>query len=94
MTRLDDQVKVALVAVERRRGVAPHDLFAVDLGHDGDVLSDGEAERVVRVRQAEAVQRGIVRERFFRDERERAPFDRVKHLARHAWDESCSAMTV
>ena len=76
---------MALVAVQRRGGVAPHDLLAVDLGHDGDVLSDGEAERVIRVWQAEAVQRGVVREGLLLDEGEGAPLDGVEHFSGHAW---------
>ncbi len=41
---LDDQVKVAQVVVERRRRVAPDHILAVNLGRDGDVLSDRKAE--------------------------------------------------
>jgi hypothetical protein len=41
---LDNEVKVTEIIVERGRSVAPGDGLAVDLGRDGDVLTDRETE--------------------------------------------------
>lgn len=56
--RLDEEFKVATVVVGRDGGVGPHNILAVDLGRDGNVLANGEAENIVGVGQAEAVTRG------------------------------------
>jgi len=76
---------VPFIVVQRRRGVAPDDLLPVNLGHDGDMLSDWESERVVGVGQTESVDGGVMREGLFLHERERAPFDGVEHLSRDGW---------
>lgn len=44
-----------LVLFQSRRGVAPDDLLSVQFGHDGDVLTDGEAKGISRMRKAEFV---------------------------------------
>lgn len=52
---LDNKLKVPLVIVEGSGGVRAHDLLAVDLSLNGNVLADGEAERVGLLGQAKAV---------------------------------------
>ena len=54
-TYLDDEIEVAEVVVAAGGGVAAHDVLAVDLSRDGDVLADGQAEDVFGVGQLEAV---------------------------------------
>lgn len=54
-THLDHELKVSLVVIERGGGVRAHDVLAVNVGLDRNVLADGEAERVRVVGQREAV---------------------------------------
>lgn len=46
---------MSLVVIERGGGVRAHDVLAVNVGLDRNVLADGEAERVRVVGQREAV---------------------------------------
>lgn len=52
---LDEEVKTPGVIVAADGGVAASDEFAIDLGGDGDVLANGEAEYVEHAGQLEAV---------------------------------------
>ena len=48
--RLDEQVEsTRVLAIERRGRVTPHDILPVNLGTDGNVLTDGQAEDRLRV---------------------------------------------
>lgn len=47
---LHEEIKVTTVIIITRRGVRAHNLLAVNLGRDGDVLTSREAEHIVRVR--------------------------------------------
>ena len=44
---LHEEIEVATVIVRADGGVAPHDIFAVYLGGDRDVLANGEAENSI-----------------------------------------------
>ena len=59
-TYLDEQVEVSKVIVAAGGRVAPHDVFAVNLGRDGDVLANGQTQDIFGVGQSEpiAVQKG------------------------------------
>ena len=46
---------MAEVVVAAGRRVAAHDVLAIDLCRDGDVLANGEPEHIVRARQRKAV---------------------------------------
>lgn len=46
---------MALILLERSGGVGSHNLLAVDLGHDGDVLANRQPERVVGMGEGESV---------------------------------------
>ncbi|KAI3481059.1 hypothetical protein L1887_56633 [Cichorium endivia] len=79
LVRLDDEVEESVVIVRRCRGVGAHDVLAVDVGLDGDVLSDGEAEDVVLARQLEAVERRVGRERLLLHQTVLLPLGGVEH---------------
>lgn len=73
---------MSFIVIKRRWGIAPNNLFPVDLSHDRDVLSNRKSERVVWVGEAKTVDGGVVRQSLFLDELERAPFDGVEYLTR------------
>ncbi len=43
------------VIIATRRGVAPHNVLPVDFSLDRNVLSDGESENIVFLRQTKAI---------------------------------------
>ena len=55
LTHLHEEVEVAEVVVTAGRGVAPHDVLAIDLGRDGDVLANGQPEHIFGVGERETV---------------------------------------
>ena len=76
-THLDDQIKVPLVLIQRRRRITPNHLLAVNLRRDAHMLPDRQAQAVCRAREGKTVQGRIVREGVFGDEFKGAPFDWV-----------------
>lgn len=52
---LDKQAEIAAVIVGRHGGVRPDYIFAVNVGAEGNVLTDREAEDVVGLRELELV---------------------------------------
>ena len=52
---LDEQVEVPKVVVAARRSVATHDVLAIDLSRNGDVLTNRETEDILRVGKRETV---------------------------------------
>lgn len=87
---LNEQVEVAGVDVGGNWGVRSDDLFVcddlclgvldVEVGGEGDVLANGQAEDVVRGGQGEAVDGGVVGEDGLLGERELLEDGRVKDL--------------
>lgn len=67
------------VVIASRGCVGPGDVLALNLSRDGDVLSWWEAKGVLRVRQAEAVERGVVRDGDLLGQREFTPFFGAEH---------------
>lgn len=62
---------MAAVVIAAGWGIATHDILAVDFGLDGNVLSDGEAEDVVRIGQAKPItDRGTVIEHVVKPRKE------------------------
>lgn len=55
ITHLDNKIEVALVVVRAGGSVAPRDGLAVNFGSDGDMLPNGDTNRVVRAGQPKAV---------------------------------------
>lgn len=54
---LDAEDKVSNVVAAAGRGVAARDLLSVDVGHDGDMLSNGQVQDVILVRERKLVPR-------------------------------------
>lgn len=52
---LDADDKVAEVVARGGRGVATHDILAVDVGHDRDMLSDRQVQNIILVWQSKLV---------------------------------------
>jgi hypothetical protein len=87
---LDEQVEVAGVDIGGDGGVGTDDLFVgdglglgvldIEVGGDGDVLANGQAEDAVRGGQGEAVDGGVVGEDGLFGEREFLEDGRVKDL--------------
>lgn len=60
--RLDDQVEEASVIVGRSGSVGSLDILAIDVGLEGDVLTNGQAENTVALRQTESVEGSVTRD--------------------------------
>lgn len=56
---LDAEDKVSNVIAAAGGGVAARDLLSVDVCHDGDVLSNGQVQDVILVRERKLVPRGF-----------------------------------
>ena len=80
--RLDKQIKVALIKVGGGGGVRAHDFLAIDLGHDGNVLANGQAKGVAGSRETETVNGRVGRQHSFLDQRELIELDWVENRAR------------
>lgn len=64
---------MAQIIVTSGGSVAAGDSFAFNFCRDGDVLPCWEAEVILRIRQAKAVESSVVRDGDFLDQREFAP---------------------
>jgi hypothetical protein len=58
---LDAEDKVSNVVAAAGRGVAARDLLSVDVGHDGNVLSDGQVQDVILIGERKLVPRKVQR---------------------------------
>lgn len=54
---LDAKDKVSNVVAAAGGGVAARDFLSIDVGHDGDVLSNGQVQDVILVRERKLVPR-------------------------------------
>lgn len=56
-TYLDAENKVSDIIAAASGGVAARDLLSVDVGHDGDVLTNGQVQDIMLVRESKLVPR-------------------------------------
>lgn len=56
---LNAEHKVADIVTAAGRGVGARDVLAVDVGHDGDMLTNGQVQEVLLMRQSELVPMGL-----------------------------------
>jgi len=54
-TYLDAENKVSDIITAAGGGVAARDLLSVDVGHDGDVLTNGQVQDIILVREGKLV---------------------------------------